>query len=275
MHDSIGRTQTLLCPLDPARAAALHRALDRPGPAPGRGEPVPPFWHQIYFWDPQPPDMLGPDGHPATGTGLIPDLGLPRRMWAGGCVAFHRTLYLGLPAERVTCVEDVAHKTGRSGPLGFVTLRHEIRQFGGLCVTERQDLVYRAPPDTRASVAPPVAPTDEIHAERHAFSPTLLFRYSALTFNVHRIHYDADYARDVEGYDGLVVHGPLLATFLIHLATAKLGPLSGFRFRGTSALILGETADLCLGPDGRMWVRAANGRLCMEAMAVPAGQRQS
>ena len=271
MHDDIGRTQTLTSTLDPARAAALHATLDRGGPAPGAGDPLPPFWHQIYFWDPQPPGALGPDGHPATGTGLIPDLGLPQRMWAGGRLTFHSAPRLGVPATRTTTVENVAIKAGRTGQLGFVTLRHDVVQAGTLCVTEHQDLVYRDPPDARTRVDPPPAATDEIHRQDRDFSPTLLFRYSALTFNGHRIHYDSDYAREVEGYPGLVVHGPLQAQLLIDLAEAHLGPLAGFAFRGTSALTHVETASLCLGSGHRLWVRAADGRQCMKAIATPAG----
>ena len=269
MHDSPGRTQTLKCALDPARAAALHVALDRPGDPPGAGDPLPPFWHQVYFWDPQRPAALGPDGHPATGSGLIPDPGLPLRMWAGGRLTFHAAPRLGTPAVKTTTVEAVTEKTGRTGRLGFVTLRHRIVQSGTLCVTEHQDLVYRDPPQDRTPAPPPQAPTDETHAETARFDPTLLFRYSALTFNGHRIHYDADHARDTEGYAGLVVHGPLLAQRLIHLAEARLGPLAAFAFRGTSALTLPDTATLCLN-GRRLWVRAPDGRLCMEASATPA-----
>ncbi|MDF0602974.1 MaoC family dehydratase N-terminal domain-containing protein [Psychromarinibacter sp. C21-152] len=269
MHESIGRTQTVSCALDPARTAALHVALDRPGDPPGPGDPLPPFWHQVYFWDAQRPGRLGPDGHPATGTGLIPDLDLPQRMWAGGRLTFHAAPRLGTPATKTTTVETVAEKTGRSGRLAFVTLRHEIAQDGTLCVTEQQDLVYRQPPQDRTPVAPPQAATDETDARPHRFDTTLLFRYSALTFNGHRIHYDADYARDTEGYAGLVVHGPLLAQLLIHMAEDALGPLAAFTFRGTSALTHTDPATLCRR-DTALWVRAADGRQCMEATATPA-----
>lgn len=269
MHEAVGRTQTLSCALDPARAAALHVTLDRPGDPPGAGDPLPPFWHQIYFWDARRPDRLGPDGHPATGSGLIPDLGLPQRMWAGGRLTFHAAPRLGTPASKTTTVEAVTEKTGRSGRLAFVTLRHEIAQEGTLCVTEHQDLVYREPPQQRAPVTPPQAPTDEQESIACRFDTTLLFRYSALTFNGHRIHYDADYARETEGYAGLVVHGPLLAQLLIHLAEDSLGRLAAFAFRGTSALTHIEAATLCQkGP--RLWVRAGDGRQCMEATATPA-----
>jgi 3-methylfumaryl-CoA hydratase len=268
MHDATGKTQTLTCALDPARAAALHATLGRAGPPPGAGDPMPPFWHQVYFWDPQPPARLGPDSHPRTGTGLIPDLGLPQRMWAGGQLQFHAPLRLGLAAQKITTVEKVSEKTGRTGRLGFVTLRHEIRQDGVHAVTEHQDIVYRAPPADRAAIAPPTARTDEELAEPGSFDTTLLFRYSALTFNGHRIHYDIDYCRQVEGYSGLVVHGPLLAQTLMHLAERRLGRLTRFSFRATSALMHHETAEFCCAADNVLWVRGPDGRQCMQATAA-------
>lgn len=267
MHEATQKTQTISCALDPARAAALHATLGLSGAPPGPGDSLPPFWHQIYFWDAQPPAMLGADGHPKTGTGLIPDLGLPRRMWAGGRLAFHAPLLVGQPAEKTTTVENVAEKTGRSGKLGFVTLRHELRQNGTSCVTEHQDLVYRAPV-TGQTPAPPRARSDEDLAEEIRFTTTLLFRYSALTFNGHRIHYDADYARGAEGYAGLVVHGPLLAQLLMALAERRLGALQSFTFRATSALMDFESATLCWSNDKSLWVRGPGGRQCMTATAA-------
>ncbi|MBK5934551.1 acyl dehydratase [Rhodovulum imhoffii] len=247
--------------MDPARAQALCATLDLPAPGPD----LPPFFHHIYFWEAHPPEALGRDGHPAVG-GTIPDMGLPRRMWAGGRLEFPAPLHSAIPAEKTTTIENTAHKHGRSGPLGFVTLRHEIRQNGTLCVREFQDLVYRTDPapDTPRPVPPP-APDGAEETRPVQFSPTLLFRYSALTFNGHRIHYDRDYARDVEGYDGLVVHGPLLAQMLMLMA-AEAGPLTRFSFRASAPLMDHEPATLCrAGP--RYWVCGPNGRLCMSAEA--------
>lgn len=257
-------------PLDPARAAAFQVAL---GLAPdiANGTPLPPFFHRLYFWSPQPPKNLGRDGHPVLGAGgLIPDMGLPRRMWAGGRLEFHAPLIAGQKARRASVVEQVSHKHGRSGPLGFVTLRHDFRQGDALCLREWQDLVYRKDPDPSAlHPIPPMARTDESDSLEIGFSTTMLFRYSALTFNGHRIHYDLDYARDVEGYAGLVVHGPLLAQHLMLMATDLLGPLSGFIFRAFSPLIHSETAMLCRnGAD--FWVRGPDGRLVMNATGQPA-----
>ncbi|MFT7593503.1 MAG: 3-methylfumaryl-CoA hydratase, partial [Paracoccaceae bacterium] len=178
----------------------------------------------------------------------------------------------GQPARRISVVEQAVHKQGRSGPLGFVTLRHEIRQDDTLgdtlCLREWQDLVYREDPDPAAPrPVPPQARTDENDRREVAFDATLLFRYSALTFNGHRIHYDLDYARDVEGYDGLVVHGPLLAQHLMLMATDLMGPLATFAFRASSPLMHHETATLCRN-GGDLWVRAPDGRTCLSASAT-------
>ncbi|WP_102109529.1 acyl dehydratase [Oceaniglobus roseus] len=257
--------------MDPARAAALWATLGREGPAPEVGAPLPPFFHHIHFWEARPPEMLGRDGHPRVGTGLIPDLGLPRRMWAGGALSFRAPLIAGRPARRTSRVVSAVRKEGRSGPLAFVTLAHEVHQEDRLCLAERQDLVYREDHDPSRPV--PAAPPAPGRAERTlplATDTTTLFRYSALTFNGHRIHYDEAYAREVEGYAGLVVHGPLLAQHLILMAADSLGPLAEFRFRLTSPLICGEAAWLC--QDGtRFWVRGPDGRQCIEAKAVAAG----
>ncbi|SMX30765.1 acyl dehydratase [Actibacterium lipolyticum] len=266
MHQAVGRTQTLIDPLDPARAAALHATLDLPGATPGAGDKLAPFFHQIYFWDARAPGELGRDGHPKIGD-FIPDLGLPRRMWAGGRLSFNAPVTLGEPAEKTTIVESVSEKLGRTGPLAFVTLRHEIRQRDTLCVTEHQDLVYREDPAPGAT--PPIAPqaADEAETQDVAdFSPTLLFRYSALTFNGHRIHYDRDYCGKVEGYGGLVVHGPLLAQLLMLKAERELGALNSFSFRATAPLLDYEQATLCRNGTV-LWVRGPDGRQCLVAEA--------
>jgi 3-methylfumaryl-CoA hydratase len=214
----------------------------------------------------QPPENLGRDGHEKTG-GFIPDLGLPRRMWAGGKLQFHAPLFTGQPATKTTTIEAITQKTGRTGPLAFVTLRHDIHQSGSLCVTEHQDLVYRRNTGpTAPKSTPPTARTDEIHQETHSLSSTELFRYSALTMNGHRIHYDENYACDVEGYSGLVTHGPLLAQYLMLMAERQLGPLKSFQFRATAPLMHTENATFCINGNA-LWVRAPDGRQCMQATA--------
>jgi 3-methylfumaryl-CoA hydratase len=257
--------QTLTDRLDPARARALHETLGLDGSAPDVGDALPPFWHQIYFWDPMPPQDLGYDGHADIGD-LIPDMGLPRRMWAGGRLQFHAPLIAGVQAQKMTHLKSSARKSGRSGDLAFVTLRHEIRQRGALVVSEDQDLVYR--PADAGPAQPPDARADEDVCEEMLFSTVMLFRYSALTLNGHRIHYDQAFAEGSEGYPGLVVHGPLLAQILMLLATARLGPLTGFTFRATAPLFHTETASFCAkGQD--FWVRGPDGRACMVARAEP------
>ncbi len=255
---------------DPARAQALLATLGRESGIEA-GQRLPPFFHHIYFWDARSPEVLGRDGHPKVG-GLIPDTGLPRRMWAGGRLSFHRSLIAGVKTEKHSTCEAVQRKEGRSGPLALVTLRHDYFQEKALCVSEQQDLVYREDPspDTPKPVAPR-APSEAETADEVAFSSTLLFRYSALTFNGHRIHYDIEYARQVEGYDGLVVHGPLLAQYLILKAERELGPLAGFSFRATSALMHTETAELCR-KGHHLWVRGSDGRQCMTAEATPVSE---
>lgn len=258
--------------LDPARAAALHQTLGLSGPLPMTGDALAPFWHYIYFWQAERAEGLGSDGHPKTG-GFIPDLGLPRRMWAGGDLRFHAPLRIGMPAEKTSVVSNVKETEGQSGKLAIVTLTHEIHQNGTLCVTEEQSLVYREPADPNARL-PQTKParTDETHCIKRRFSSTGLFRYSALTFNGHRIHYDQTYAREAEGYPDLIVHGPLLAQLLVHLALDQLGGLSAFSFRATAPLFLTDEAAFCCtktdsGLD--MWVRGDDGRQCMVATAKP------
>ncbi len=259
------KTQTLTDVMDPARARAMQAMLGQEITI-AAGEALPPFFHQLYFWDPQPPARLGRDGHPKLG-GIIPDMGLPRRMWAGGRLEFRTALRAGVPAERHSVTESATRKDGRTGPLGFVTLRHEIRQEGELCITDWQDLVYREDPDPGAPTpVPPVARTDEDISEVGQFNSTLLFRYSALTFNGHRIHYDSEYSQTVEGYSGLVVHGPLLAQRLMLLAERQLGSLTRFAFRATAPLLHSEEATFCW-QDGTAWVRGPDGRQCMIASA--------
>lgn len=271
MTDKTERAHSAIDPLDPARAAALHATLDRPGPVPANGSPLPPFWHWIYFWDAQPPAKLGRDGHPKVG-GFIPDTGLPRRMWAGGKLDFIASPVLGVHAERISTVTEIDRKEGRTGPLALVTVTHELWQNDTLCLQERQDLIYREDPDPAApQPTPKQAPTDEIETRQVSFAPLILFRYSALTFNGHRIHYDRDYCRKVEGYPGLVVHGPLLAKFLIHFAEDLLGSLGQFSFRATAPLFDFETATLCARQDDNhltLWVKGPDGRQCMIATAT-------
>ncbi len=203
------------------------------------------------------PDMLtsadlGRDGHPRTGL-LLPDLGLPRRMWAAGRLSYLGNLAEGDQVERVTVIRDVSYKTGRTGKLGFVTIDHNYSVAGEVRIEEEQNIVYRENPDP--GTAPPAHEPAEawkpIRTIEITPDPTMLFRYSAITFNGHRIHYDHPYATGTEGYRGLVVHGPMQSTWLQHMATEILGRLPhDFQYRGVAPLICGRPAAIEARPVG-------------------------
>ena len=196
---------------------ALAATLDRNNPIPEPGDAVPPCWQWLYFLPLHLHSEIGPDGHPQRG-GFLPPVPLPRRMWAGSRLTFARPLVVGEVITRTSCIADVTGKEGRSGTLVFVKVRHEIADARGVAIQEEQDIVYRDMPQVgEAPPMPKVAASDEQFSRRITPDPVLLFRYSALTFNSHRIHYDKPYAMGEEGYPGLVVHGPLLATLLLDL----------------------------------------------------------
>ncbi|NND17967.1 MAG: acyl dehydratase [Silicimonas sp.] len=246
--------------VDPARAEALLATLGSVQ-AIESGSELPVFAHHAYFWTPSAEADLGRDGHRATG-GLVPDLGLPLRMWAGGRIRWHAPFRAGINAERFSRVTAVTRKEGRTGKLAFVTLRHEIRQRSQPVLTEDQDIVYREAGEL-VNDAPAAAESPD---ERRALklSNITLFRYSALTFNAHRIHYDQSYC-EREGYPGLVVHGPLMAMSLALMA-AERKPLEKFEFRATAPVYLGDVVWLCRAGE-RYWVEGPRRRLCMTATA--------
>lgn len=213
-------------------AALLNRPLEEIAP---QGL-LPPLWHWLVLQRFVPQSGIGADGHPKRG-GLIPPITLPRRMFAGSRTSFQAPLAVGDQVRRVSTIKAIQSKSGRSGELVFVTLNHEIHGPRGLAVSEDQDLVYRGATSGAAATTEQRAPSDGQPdgfetVETHVPDPVLLFRFSAATANSHRIHYDADYTRDVEGYPGLVVHGPLQAILLADLAVRYLRrPLSEFAFR--------------------------------------------
>jgi 3-methylfumaryl-CoA hydratase len=221
----------------PGPAAALAGLLGVPAPDLAAGEGLPLLWHWVYLLDRPAQADLGADGHRVRGGLFTPPPG-HRRMWAGGQVSATGPLRVGSSATRRSCVLSVQEKAGRSGPLTFVAVQHQILQAGQLVIDERQDLVYReaVPP----VVDPPGAVVPAADGEWAVdVSPTLLFRFSALTYNAHRIHYDRDYARDVEGYPGLLVHGPLQALAMAEAARARgVGSGAGlvFEYRLTAPL---------------------------------------
>jgi 3-methylfumaryl-CoA hydratase len=221
--------------------------------APGLPAPAGIFW--CLAPEAFPAAELGPDGHPRTGL-VLPALPFPRRMWAGGELLFHGDVRTGDEVDRHSTIEAVTFKTGSTGRLGFVTVRHRYSVAGHLVLNERQDIVYREPPSRAAATVPVpsgvAGPGPEMLRRWSVETdPTLLFRYSALTFNGHRIHYDHPYATAVEGYEGLVVHGPLQATLLLTIAAAELGRLPRrFAYRGLTALTCGMPLALELARDG-------------------------
>jgi 3-methylfumaryl-CoA hydratase len=217
---------------------------------------------------------LGADGHARAGV-ILPALPLPRRMWAGGELRLHGDFAPGDCVTRTGAIEDITSKSGASGPLGFVTLRNRYEVGSGVVLEERQDIVYRDDPDPRVKIGPR-PPAKDLPAVRAAFAfnpdPVLLFRFSAITFNAHRIHYDRPYATEVEAYDGLVVHGPLQAILMLNLAARVFGHLPArFTYRAIAPLICGskvfveayegETSELSLR------VRVDGGPVTMSAQA--------
>ncbi|MFN7029095.1 MAG: MaoC family dehydratase N-terminal domain-containing protein [Sphingopyxis sp.] len=266
----VGRSETREDVATAAPLVGLAALLDH-DPAPPAI--VPPLGHWLYFLPDARQSAIGDDGHPRRDEGgLLPPFPLPRRMWAGGRIEFLAPIAVGAALSRVTTIAAIRAKRGASGDLLFVTLQHDIAADGIPAIREEQDLVYRAA--ATASTTPPAPTPVEIETaeavRRVTADPVLLFRYSALTFNAHRIHYDRDYARDVEGYAGLVVHGPLIATLLIDHARREMPGLAPrhFSFRAEAPLIDGAPFDLCLSRDGsgaRLWARDATGRTTMRA----------
>lgn len=228
---------------------------------PGDGQ-VPELWHWVHLLERRPTRDLGPDGHPTSGIPAPPGPGM-RRMFAGGRVDTHRRLRIGEPATRTTWIASEVEKAGRTGPLRFVTVRHEISQGGELAIVEEQDIVYRAPggalPSATGEGLPDRSPSLALEVDER-----LLFRFSALTYNAHRIHYDRGWCRQ-EGYDDLVVHGPLQALMMGELARRNGVPLLGRRFgyRLVSPMVGPQTMHVLVSPDGLdagTEVRTADGR---------------
>lgn len=267
-----GRSETLNEPITAAPVRGLAAALDRDADPLAAGAELPALWHWLYFLPRAPQREIGADGHPRLG-GFLPPVPLPRRTWAGGRLQWHAPLRVGDDVQRTSTIASVTHKAGRSGDLVFVVLRHELRSGGVLALTEEQDLVYRAPAQPGdPAPQPQAAPASARWSREVRPDPVLLFRYSALTFNGHRIHYDRPYATEAEGYPGLVVHGPLIATLLADLARRERpqARVSAFNFkavRPTSDLhpfrVCGEPA--ADGQGATLWAQDHEGWLTMQA----------
>ena len=270
----IGRSESQSDRLTLRPLAALSATLDRDEGPPREGDLLPPLAHWLYFLPVYRQCDVGPDGHAKRGA-FLPPIPLPRRMWAGGRIGFEAPLRAGETARRESQVVDIVEKTGRSGPLVFVLVRHTIRGEAGVAIVEEHDIVYRDAASGSASTPAPAAPVDAAWTREIAPDPVLLFRYSALTFNSHRIHYDRRYVTEVEGYPGLVVHGPLIATLLVDLLRRALpdARIARFTFRAVSPLF--DTAPFFVrgqpAPGGgsvHLWAANVHGGLAMDATAT-------
>lgn len=270
LRDWVGRTETVHDDLAVAQAQAAAATFDEPVEAFARGTALPVPWHWFHFLPRAPQQQLDDDGHPRRG-GFLPPVPYPRRMFAGSRLTVHRPLVIGTPATREGVIRDVQLKSGKSGNLAFVTVGYRFVQDGAVALEEEQDIVYREPgaPVAAPSLVPWAPLPEGTWSREIAPDPRLLFRFSALTFNAHRIHYDRPYARDVEGYPGLVVHGPLTAALLAQLVRHRQPrPISAFSFRGVAPLFdlapyrlvatpEGDTVGLeAQGPDGRVALQA-------------------
>jgi 3-methylfumaryl-CoA hydratase len=271
LREWIGRSGTYRDHIGATQVVQMSATLDRDDPQPAPGSPLPLLWHWMYFAAVARHNELGPDGHPKRG-GFLPPVPLPRRMWAGGRLAFHHALRVGDDIERMSRIKDVVEKDGRSGRMVFVTVEHEISDSNGVAIREEHDIVYREnPKPDDPKPQPRNAPDDETFSREIDADPVMLFRYSALTFNGHRIHYDRTYVIEVEGYPGLVVHGPLTATLLVDLLRRNMpeANVRSFSFRALRPLFDIHCFDVCGRPDGNgrlaLWTRDHEGYLTMDA----------
>ena len=275
--DWVGRTDTAGDIVTPGPLDRLSAKLDRDDPPFAAGDVVPPCWHWLFFLPNAPQSALGPDGHPRRG-GFLPPIHLPRRMWAGSRIRFAAPVRVGSEVVRRSSIASITPKQGASGPLIFVTVRHEIGEAGGpVAIVDEHDIVYRGLDAAAAKRAPEPAPAGEWRRSLVP-DPVLLFRYSALTFNGHRIHYDRPYVTGEEGYPGLVVHGPLIATLLVDLLRRNRpdAQVASFSFTGVAPVFEGEELSLNGSPPGgdgavKLWASGPGGRLAMRAEARLAG----
>lgn len=260
----VGRREQVTDVLEPARTNALRSAIGESAPL-AHGAPLPLLHHWLYFWDVRAPEGLGADGHPARG-GFLPPVPLPRRMWAGGRVKFLKPLLVGERVTRVSTILKVESKSGRSGNLVFVTVEHQLSGQQGLALVEEQDIVYREAAAPGSITRPSGEGPEPAAPWRRDIFPdaVLLFRYSALTMNGHRIHYDRPYAMNEEAYPALVVHGPLQATLLAGLAAQNLAaPITGFDYRGQVPAFDGTMLHVCGEPTetgASVWTEQGGGK---------------
>jgi 3-methylfumaryl-CoA hydratase len=277
LNDWIGRSETLRDTITAAPVRGLNATLDHPALAVDTGMPLFPLWHWLYFLPQHRQSEIGPDGHARRG-GFLPPVPLPRRMWAGSQFEFRSPLRVGDAIERTSTIADVTVKEGRSGQLVFVKVRHELRcnAAADAALVEFHDIVYREARKPGDVDPPPQAAETGAPWQRDIVpDDVLLFRYSALTFNGHRIHYDRKYVTEVEGYPGLIVHGPLIATLLMDLLRrhAPGADVATFRFKAVRPTFDLHPFKLNGAPsaDGksvRLWAQDHEGWLTMDAVAT-------
>ncbi len=274
LQEWVGKQETCVddITLFPARALAAALNSDT---LPEKGDDLPLFWEWMYFLATPRSDETGVDGHPAKG-GFLPPVPLPRRMWAAGEVESMRAIVIGEPATRISTIESVDLKSGSTGTLVFVNVRHEIFQRDELCISQVQNIVYREQPVSNDGplALPPgkEAPTEHDVTQVITPDPVLLYRFSALTYNGHRIHYDRDYAVAEELYPALVVHGPLLVTLLLQLQRTALSDrqIKSFKFRAMRPTFDNQSFDVSAKVDGNalaLWSSDADGFICMSIKA--------
>lgn len=271
----IGKSETYLERITPFPSNALSATLDREYPEYCEGTALPPLWHWLHFLPIFKLSDAGYDGHAALG-GFLPPVPLPRRMWAGSRLNFHAPMLIGQKLKKISTIKSVQTKAGRSGQLVFVTVGHQVFDGDILGIDEEHDIVYREEPKGDAPVgAPPQAPDTWDFSREIDPDPVLLFRYSALTFNGHRIHYDQPFCVNSEGYKGLVVHGPLLATLLLDLLRREQpeATVKTFEFKAVSTIFDNETFSVqgAADKDGKtihLWALRQDGALAMNAKAT-------
>ncbi len=269
----IGRTRTATDVILAEQAVKLAATLDCVPPPLSQGDPLPPGWHWIYFHEVTPLSGIGRDGHQALGE-FLPPVDLPRRMWAAGDIEIATPLHVGERVEKVSTIEAIQEKQGRSGKLVFVRVGHQYTGDMGASMREVHQIVYREAPAPDAPTPPPQMPLHAAEWSRQMTAgPVQLFRYSALTFNSHRIHYDVDFCRNEEGYDGLIIHGPLTATMLMEVARElePARPLKSFSFRAVSPLTHVHPFSLHarhIDAGLELWACNHRGELAMTATAI-------
>jgi 3-methylfumaryl-CoA hydratase len=256
-------------------ANAMAATLNHSEPKYKDGDPLPHLWHWLYFLQTFNIEDKGYDGHLKLG-GFLPPIDLPRRMWAGSRLKFFAPMNIGDQLSKKSTIKSVTQKTGRTGALAFVTVLHQVHNGSTLCIEEEHDIVYRAKMSASDLQATPLtAPTESAFSRNIQPDPVMLFRYSALTFNGHRIHYDQPFCTDTEGYDGLVVHGPLMATMLLDLVRSERPQevVTEFEFRALAPVFETDQFSIHGQPsaDGKtikLWVRRGDGALAILAQAT-------